>query len=1018
MIVRNYITVLALVSWVACGLAQEFNFRNYSVGDGLAQSQVFDLIEDQRGYIWLGTRGGGLCRFDGREFQAFTSRDSGLVNNYILSLYETEDGRIWIGTNNGLSIYNGSLFYNFLSNDTVPVSVSTFLEDISGIVWLGTSQGIFQMTADTLLSFSEQYDFYPKNVSCIYQDQEGLIWIGHDEGLTRIRRDTLTTFTRRSGLRKNQVRSVIQDSSGTFWVGTYSGGVHTFDGKRFYPAIQQGALYDGLIFDMAFDRDGKLWIATQNTGVAVWDKADSSLTILNEYTGLANNHVRAILEDSWGNHWFGTSGGGVSKYFGQLFTHYDQRSGLPGKQVYSLWQDYDCNIWMGVADHGLAVFDGKSFSGMDASAGFKNIKAKALYEDATGRIWVGTEGQGISMLEDSVWTEFDGTDGLSGNWIRDIIGDHRGNIWVATAGGGITRVEEKVDSLGPDSIRSTFRFFPYTTRQGLSQTRINDLHEDNRGRIWFATNGSGIGYIEHDTSVVNIRLEGGLQENSVRSLTEDVYGYLWVGTAGGGVSNSYIYQDSVPFSFLNQREQLTSGNIYLLTFDQEDHLWIGNEKGMDRATLNQERNIIDVKHFGKSEGFMGIETTQNAVLRDRDGNLWIGTMNGLTHYNPSTSIRNPKPPILSMNEIRLFYGALRDTKYGKWVDDWALLKSGLELPHNQNHLGFDFIAIDHNNPEKVAYQWKLEGWEDDWTPVTNKTDATYSNLPPGSYTFKVRARNGDGVWNEQPLTVETFTILPPFWETWWFIVAAIASGVILMLIIFTLRINQVKRKARQERERLEMEKGLLELEQKALRLQMNPHFIFNALNSIQGMIVLKDTKTARYFLAKFSRLMRQVLENSREALIPLSEEIQTLENYLSLEQFSRGESFDFQIHVDEKIDPDEFMIPPMLLQPFVENAIIHGVAHLSGQKGMISIKFRLEGAQIICTIHDNGIGREKAAKINSQQRHNHKSTALLVTQERLDILNPSAGKSIAIRDLAAADGSPAGTEVEVRVPQN
>ena len=1012
----SHIFLPLLWGWYATGYSQQFDFRNYSVGDGLAQSQVYSLIEDQRGLIWLGTRGGGLSQFDGKEFQTITTNE-GLINNYILSLEEDHKGGIWIGTDNGLSYYNGQSIRNFLKNDTIPTHVYTIYQASDGVIWIGTNAGIYTYTEDSLTSYSQKEDYYPPRPNEIMEDSQGQLWIAHNKGITKIDEGKRTTYATKSGLRDLLINAVAEDSAGNIWLGSYNGIISRWSGRRFEEVLNGDILDGALIFDIHFDKEGSLWIATQNRGVIIWNPDDSTKIVLDESVGLSTNHVRAILQDSWGNMWFGSSGGGISKYYGQQFIHYDQRSGLQGKMIYALWEDSDCRIWMGVSGKGVAVYDRSRFTYFDSSNDFKDIKVKSIFQDSKGRIWIGTEGQGVTVYADSTFSTYNGSNGLSGNWIRDILEDQQGDMWIATAGGGITRIIEKIDTIDAeiDSTVSTFKFSQYNERKGLSEGRINDLHLDKWGRIWFATENSGIGYLRGDSAIVNIRLKGGLQENSVRSIAEDSYGYLWIGTAGGGVSKTFIYQDTAEYEFTNHQEGLTSTNIYLLAFDDIGNLWIGTEKGMDKANLDVDRNIIDIKHFGQSEGFVGIETTQNAVIKDREGNLWIGTMNGLTNYNPRTNISNPKPPILNITQVRLFYEALEDNpRYKDWVTDWGQLKPGLTLPYNLNHLGFEFKGIDHDNPEQVRYQWRLRGSEADWSPISKKTDVTYSNLPPGDYTFEVRACNEDGIWTEVPVSA-SFSILPPFWDLWWFR-AAVIGGIILIILIIAARwVNQVKRKAREEKERLEMEKSLLELEQKALRLQMNPHFIFNALNSIQGIITLRDAKTARYYLAKFSKLMRLVLENSREPLITLAGEIQTLDNYLSLEQFSRGDSFDYSIELGDDIDDEAYLIPPMILQPFIENAIIHGVAHLS-YKGKIKVKFSQVNNQIECTITDNGVGRKKAAEIKSQREHHHKSTALIVTQERLNILNPGEAQSIEIRDLVAPDGDPAGTEVVVRIP--
>ena len=1005
---------LLLFGWTIAhtGLSQPFGFENFSVNNGLAQSQVYAILEDSRGYIWMGTRGGGVCRFDGKEFETFnTSR--GLVSNYISALFEDNEGNIWIGTNRGLSIFDGIHFDSFLHTDTLTASVEDIIQKSDGNIYVGTDQGLFIRGDGNW----EKHEFEKPNriggIQCLYEDVNGQLWIGHGRGITRLGEEKETTFTSRSGLKRNLVYAITESPDSVLWVGAYQGGLHTFDGTRFQSVLEEGELKNGLIFDMLFDDAGILWIGTQNAGVAIWNPVDRNLSWLTEVEGLPNNQVKCMIQDSWGNHWFGTSGGGTGKYSGKPFIHYGADSGLGGKYVYSVIEDTAHRLWMGVSSNGVTVRDSTGFTYYNASNGFKNEKVKALFQDSKGRLWLGTEGEGVAVYTDSVFYFINGQNGLSDNWVRDIIEDREGRIWVATAGGGITRIELEADSNG---ITTETRFF--RTADGLRSNRINCLHLDKWGRVWYGTRGNGIGYLRKDSLIVNIPHSDGLLNPNVRSFAEDNKGFLWIGTAGGGVSHMYLYEGNEPddFKIKATGDGLTSGNVYLLEVDDEGFLWIGTETGMDRATLDFERNIINIDHYGMSEGFIGIETCQNAVTKDQNGNLWIGTINGLAQYNPRYLVKNTQPPRLSISRVQLFYTPLQlHPAYLSYVGAWGQLKPGLKLPFEHNHLGFEFKGIDHFNPNKILYQWKLRGAESDWSPASRKEDASYSNLPAGKYTFMVQAINGEGLKSE--ISEVSFEILPPYWQTWWFLTATGLTLFLAIVLIFRLRLERVRTIARIERERLEMEKGLIQLEQKALRLQMNPHFIFNALNSIQSHISSQDTKTARYYLAKFSRLMRSVLENSRETMIPLVDEIHTLENYLEVERFSGGEKFDYEIEIDPNIDPEEVLIPSMMIQPFIENAIIHGIAHLK-TKGHIHVRFIQINKRIECSITDSGVGRQKAAEIKSQQNHRHKSTALLVTQERLDIISAGAdwGKSIEFIDLKNSDGSPAGTRVILRIP--
>ncbi|MEL6675701.1 MAG: two-component regulator propeller domain-containing protein, partial [Bacteroidota bacterium] len=702
-----------------------------------------------------------------------------------------------------------------------------------------------------------------------------------------------------------------------------------------------------------------------------------------------------------------------------LCHHYDPNAqtsdrrtdGIGGRYVYSVLEDKDCRIWMGVSAKGVTVFDkNQGFRSFGWEEGFLDIKVKSLFQDRKNRIWLGTEGAGLALFQDSSFRFFDGSSGLSDNWIRDIVEDKKGRLWVATAGGGLTRMEEIPDTTGP-----RFRFEYFREKEGLRSNRLNSLHLDQEGRIWIATASRGLSMIDAQDQITNLPLQDGQYQNAIRSLAEDHLGYLWMGTAGGGLLRLNMYPESGTYRFSSYRDGLTSGNVYLLAFDELGDLWAGSESGLDRLSFDPLQEPIAFRHFGQTEGFVGIETCQNSITRDRNGDLWVGTINGMTRFNPVNRVQSSRAPRLHLAQVRLFYQPIQQSPYRHTIGAWNQQVAGLTLPADENHLSFSFSAIDLQSPEGIQYSWWLEGGEKSWSPYQQEKSSTYSNLAPGTYTFHLRAKNIEGL-ESQPVKF-SFAVEPPFWETWWFILGAIAVLGGLIFAFFRYRLNQVRQLAVKDREKLEVEKGLVELEQKALRLQMNPHFIFNALNSIQGLITEQDTKTARYYLAKFSKLMRMVLENSREGLIPVEEEIQTLEHYMAIERFCSGEKFEYEISVDEAIDPEEVLIPAMMIQPFIENAIIHGISHLP-EKGHIKVQFRPQTGWMEVSVTDNGIGRNKAAQINAQQKQHHKSTALLVTQERLDLLTEDQNwsKSIQIIDLKTSKGAPAGTKVVVRIP--
>jgi len=972
--------------------AQQYNFHNYSVKDGVAQSQVYSLLQDSRGYLWMGTRGGGITRYDGTDFQTYTV-NHGLINNYVFCIKEDEKQNLWIGTNNGMSHFNGIAFKNYpLSGDSAQVWVQEIAFDKKGRKWLATNNGVLLFdpkgtNGKNFINISKKLKLKPEVINALHLDKKGNVWFGTGKGLYRIiEKSNNFDLVHYEGV-NNSITTIKEDAKGNIWIGTYGDGLYVYNWKKFSRIDQNFELYLQTVLDIYFDNRNNAWLATLNSGVCQYNLQSKSFSWLKESEGLSNNHVRSIVQDNSGNYWFGTSGGGVCNYFGKQFTHYDKTSNqLAGNYIYSIFRNSKNNLWVGTSDKGVSVFDSSIF--YNAANGFADLKVRAISEDNNGNMYVGTDGQGVFIYEGFV---FSLVDGLERKYVRAMVKDKDGNLWIATAGTGLYKLvlnEDKVKLLN------------FTTADGMLHDRLTCLLYDKQGRIWYGTENNGIGLVENNKAQkLFFSTKDGLPANSIRCLTEDKNGYLWAGTAGYGVASLPLYQGDYKVKSYNHTNGLTSSNIYLLTADNNNNLFVGTETGLDHITFDKERKITEVKHYSKGEGFTGIETCQNAVWNDADGTIWFGTINGLSKYNPANLVKNENPPITRISEVRLQYKPILETEYRSFVGDWNSLPK-LELPYSENHLTFYFQGINFSNPDAVRYQWKLEGADKEWSPPDIQKSITYQNLSAGNYTFMVKACNEDGVWNTKPATF-VFSIASPLWLRWWFIALIFGLTGGLLFFIFKWRENRIKAAAQEEQKKLQLEKEVVELEQKALRLQMNPHFIFNALNSIQSQIGTDNEQAARYYLAKFSRLMRQILDNSRNTTITLEEEVNTLENYLLIEKFCNGDRFDYKMVVDENIEKDYVKIPPMLLQPFVENAIKHGLKYAEGKRGMIEVAFHEKNNVLECSVTDNGIGRKKAEEmIKASKETYHRSTALAVTQERLDIFKEQADvQSLEIVDL-------------------
>lgn len=1001
--------LVLLLCTASAAWAQQYNFHNYSVKEGVAQSQVYALLVDSRGYLWMGTQGGGMTQFDGERFKTYTVKD-GLCNNYVLSIKEDARHNLCIGTMNGYCEYNGLSFTTYaLGKASGPVSVKDISIDGRGRKWLATDAGVLLLDGKKATNVTALLRDKKSLVSSVLADRKGGAWYGNSEGLYRITESSKgfskVKFDKTKGFTNNSITCIRQDAEGKVWIGTYGDGAYVYNGSRFYRIDLNNELYKQTVLDCYFDRRNTVWLATLSHGVAQYNTVSNSFSWITENEGLSNNHVRSITQDKSDNYWFGTSGGGVCNYFGKQFTVYDKSAGLCGNFIYSIFRDSRQRLWIGTSDKGLTLFDSLRFTCKNADNGFANVKVKAIAEDDRGTLYFGTDGQGVFSSPDGL--TFQALEGLSKKYIRAIAKDKNGNLWLATAGAGIYKL----------AVNAGGKLSNLNVKDGLLHPRLTALHYDKLGRLWYATENNGIGFIENDRPVKPaFTNKENLPASAIRSFAEDQNGYLWAGTGGNGLLSFPLYQGDFKLSRFDHTQGLTSSNIYLLSCDTLNNLFAGSETGLDYITLNNERKPIQIKHYSKGEGFTGIETCQNSVFNDADGTIWFGTINGLTKYNPANLVRNNNAPATAITDVKLFNTSIAGTVYKRFAGDWNKI-TRLELPYDQNNLSFAFTGINFSNPEAVKYQWQLEGSDKSWSPPSVQKNINYSNLGPGNYRFLVKACNEDGIWNAEPVSL-SFHISPPFWQRWWFIGLMILLGAGIIYSVFRWRINRIQVKAKEAQQKLQLEKDVLELEQKALRLQMNPHFIFNALNSIQSQIGSDNEQAARYYLAKFSRLMRQILDNSRNASITLEEEINTLENYLLIEKFCNGNRFDYTITVGDTLEKDYVQLPPMILQPFIENAIKHGLKHGDEKKGSIAVSFVEKENVLECTVTDNGIGRAKAAELNKASKETyHKSTALLVTQERLAQLKGNRQlQTLEIIDLYDEEGKGSGTKVIVRIP--
>lgn len=988
---NRYLAILVFcIFGVNSTISQVYNFQYLDNKRGLPQSQAYAICFDSNEYAWIGTQGGGIAIYDGIN-STYITQENGLLSNRIYDLKLIKD-QIYIACKGGVSIsdQNKTILKSikFSDNDELAQAITSYKNSI----WIGSNKGLYVLKDDSLV---ESLIFENKQIFSFFVENKNKLWVSTNDGVIQVNQP-LNRINRARGLRNDDVTSVVLFNK-NWLIGTYGAGLWIYDKSSKVKRYTTKTSLDRSIILKVLVQGDVVWIGTMNNGLFQLNIKNKEVIQFTNSEGLSNNHVKELAVDRWGNLWIGTSGGGVSIFNNSPFVSYNKSNGLNSNYIYSVLKDSRSNLWVGTQGLGIQKISDTSSVLINENQGFKSVKTRAIFEDSKGGIWFGTEGEGVGysnadILNDSILL-FKQSNGIRDSWIKCFTENKKGNkIFIGTAN-GIYKCSNSF------SVSKKLKFSKL--KNGLSTTRVNDLKWHPKLKILFFASNKGAGFIKNNQI---ISYDNSIGFRSV-SFKDSV---IWFGSVDKGVlSINYINDSTFKSSWINNDVNLLSNNIYQITEDFP-YLWIGTEKGVTR--LNIETMIS--KHFGYDEGFEGVETNINAAHKDKEGNLWFGTTDGLYLYGNSFKFDSLQSlaPKLYFEDIQIFYQSISESSYA----DRYLNKLILKLEHTDNHIGFSIKAHHFTYQNKIRYRWKLKGVDKDWSQASKNNTATFSNLKPGNYELLAQS-SIDNSWAESQISFK-FIILTPIWQQTWFIISYVLLTLITIgLIIFSI-IKRHRNKNMAIIEKIELEKSVLELEQKALRLQMNPHFIFNVLNSIHQLIILNDSSKARYALSKFSKLMRQVLENSRQKLVSIDDELETIENYIRLEKLTGQVDFNFSVHIDELIDTNEPILPPLMLQPFIENSIIHGFKKID-RLGEIKLSFELEGdKKLVCLIIDNGSGRQAAAEHKAQKKQYHKSTALEVTQERLANLNSTSDQNdFEIIDVFNSKNEVVGTKVVLKI---
>ncbi|MEZ4686537.1 MAG: two-component regulator propeller domain-containing protein, partial [Bacteroidia bacterium] len=673
-------------------------------------------------------------------------------------------------------------------------------QDSSGTMWIGRANGLYRFDGSNVEKVEGQDEFGPCGVRSIFLAPKGIIWLGTDCGILRLDGKRWTRFDESRGVPHPNVFTIIASREGTIWAGTGAGVIFFANGDFYTPSVSSEKETDYRVHAALCDKEGNLWFGTEGGGVLRLSKG--TFTTWDVYQGLVSNLAKTFLEDDQGRIWMGTYDKGISIFDPEeqaFVQELTERNGLPANDLGYAMKDRQGRFWFTSYTKGIFCMEGqKTLLHLDNENGLPDNETYVLAQGPDDRVWAGSK-SGLFVIRNGTFER---------------------------------RYDQRNDGLVDNSVYS--------------------LHWDQKGRLWVGTAG---GLSIWDGNVfTNFNTIG----TNIISIHEDHKDRIWLATSTGlrlwkGGSFDTIKIDVSP----------DANNVVSILQSGENALWLGTELGVYRLDLRHydESGQIRFDHFTLADGLPSLETNAHAAFLDSEGQIWFGTTEGAASCPVSARQQVPlPPPLANITEVRSNLppgiAAKTDTALGTG------LPLDLRIPYSNNRVGFSFIGINHTDPYSVRYRYRLSDSknEEPWSQVTRSTTAEFSRLPPGKYRFEVQAVNR---LEEASAPVSyTFTIVPAFWQTFWF-----WSLVMLLIILAGLLIVRdiaLRAKARREEERMKFRAEKLQLEQKALYTMMNPHFTFNALRSIQYFIHKQDRISASKFLSRFAKLVRQNLESTRK----------------------------------------------------------------------------------------------------------------------------------------------------------
>jgi ligand-binding sensor domain-containing protein len=879
-------------------------FKLFQVDKEQNDLRIQCMIQDAEGFIWIGTSN-GLYKFNGLEF--FRIKNDSVLDSSITALREDRRGKMWVGFKSGkiAALENRSLNFLFPTEKMPHTAIHDMIEDSDGRMWFATNgEGLFYFSDNQVRHITTADGLSDDYCYTLALANDHSLWIGTDQGISICKMNgekrLINKLNSSNGLPDNIVRSILRSQDGNTWIGMQDKGVcrYNADEQTFsVPKNLKNWKYGQV--NCLLETENNLWIGTDESGILCLDIGNQmSLKQFSMRENVGLSKINALIEDEENNIWIANNNQLIRSSGEQIKFLNTYKKTKPDEQeknkdeatvyIHAILCDHFGNLWF-TPDQGLVKFpldsEEKKTEKFVITPPKLLVDITSLYEDNYGYLWIGTMGQGIFRLNISTgkFKKVEGDSSLKQASILSIAGKDD-ELWYA----GLEGVS-KCKIQNPVSENMHLQLIDTAETSNFGRNYIYTIFIDSKKRVWLGTDDKGLIMYDGKKSV-NFTTANGLKSNVIYSITEDLSENIWFSTLKAGV---YRYNGKV-FQNYSIAEGLSDVNVYSITAGKNGNIIIVNKHGID--VLNPASGLFT--YYDRETGVTEINSDLNTITKDKEGNVWIGTESGIIYCHPY-ALKKTIQPVTVLNNVSVFLESIDHTHEKKFH-------------HEENNFTFSYNGLWYSDPERVQYQYKLEGYNTTWINTRDRS-VTYPRLSPGKYTFKVRSALNQNFNNANESTY-SFVITPPFWQRWWFIVSIWLVAAVAMRFYIIRRERRIK-----HLEQLQKEK--VEFQFETLKSQVNPHFLFNSFNTLIS-IIEDSPKIAVEYVERLSQFFRNIVTYREKDVILLKEELELLDNYYFLQKKRFCQNLSLVINIPEEIIHSRY-VPPLTLQLLMENAVKH-----------------------------------------------------------------------------------------------